>query len=271
MVRLLELAAHGPDTFVGTGPRYHWEGLYGGHIVAQSLRAAALTVDPEFEVHSLRAYFIRRGDHREPIRFEVDRIRNGSAFVTRRVVARQDNGAILNLEASFQRHEETPTRETVTMPTVHGPDGLVNEPWTHIFDRLPVPLEQVDGRPAAGSGRSLTWMRAAVPLGDDQLLHRCALAYMSDDMPTEAVARTFDFVPAPGTFDQHWFAASLDHSIWFHRPVHADQWHLYDVRCHAYSGGRGLTFGHVFASDGTHVATMAQEVLLRSRRPSSSV
>ena len=101
--RLFDLEAHGPDTFVGIGPQYPWGGLYGGQIVAQALRAAASTVDSDLEVHSLRSYFIRRGDHTEPIRFEVDRIRNGRSFSTRRVIARQAVGAILNLEASFQR------------------------------------------------------------------------------------------------------------------------------------------------------------------------
>ena len=86
LARLLELASHGPDTYIGTGPRYAWSGLYGGHIVAQALRAAALTVDAAFAVHSLRAYFIRRGDHTEPVRYEVDRIRNGRSFSTRRAI-----------------------------------------------------------------------------------------------------------------------------------------------------------------------------------------
>src|SRR5213079_217350 len=104
---MMNLEPHGPDTFVGIGPKYPWGGLYGGQIVAQALRAAASTVDPEGDVtpHSLRAYFIRRGDHTEPVRYEVDRIRNGRSFSTRRVVARQAIGAILNLEASFQKAE----------------------------------------------------------------------------------------------------------------------------------------------------------------------
>ena len=105
-IRFFELEPHGPDTFVGEGPRYPWGGLFGGQIVAQAFNAAARTVDTGLGVHSLRAYFIRRGDHTEPIRFEVDRIRNGRSFATRRVVARQAIGAILNLEASFQRYEE---------------------------------------------------------------------------------------------------------------------------------------------------------------------
>src|SRR4051794_41191553 len=99
---LFTLASHGPDTYVGAGPQYPWGGLYGGQIVAQALRAAAATVDPLFRVHSLHAYFIRRGDADEPIRFEVDRLRNGRSFATRHVVARQATGAILPLPAPFQ-------------------------------------------------------------------------------------------------------------------------------------------------------------------------
>src|SRR5512133_1394882 len=99
---MMQLEQHGPDTWVGEGPRYPWGGLYGGQIVAQALQAAALTVDPRFLPHSLHAYFIRRGDHAQPVRFEVDRVRDGRSFVTRAVVARQSMGAILNLSASFQ-------------------------------------------------------------------------------------------------------------------------------------------------------------------------
>lgn len=105
--QLFDLESHGGDVYVGEGLEYPWSGLYGGHIVAQALRAAAFTVDDEMISHSLRAYFIRRGDNTQPVRYEVDRIRNGKSFITRRVVARQDDGAILNLEASFQRCEES--------------------------------------------------------------------------------------------------------------------------------------------------------------------
>ena len=109
---MFELVHHGPDTYVGTGPRYPWGGLYGGQIVAQALRAAGNTVDPGYEPHSIRAYFIRPGDHSEPVRYEVDRIRNGRSFTTRRVVARQAIGAILNAECSFQQPEDSLSVQT---------------------------------------------------------------------------------------------------------------------------------------------------------------
>ncbi len=268
---LLELTPHGADVFVGTGPRYHWGGLYGGQIVAQALRATACTVDDGLAVHSMRAYFIRRGDHTEPIRFEVDRLRNGTNFATRRAVARQANGAILNLEASFQREQPAPDVESIVMPSVPSPDDIVEDSWTSSFSRRVIPDGSIadDGR--HGAGRSAMWMRATTPLGDDQLVHRCAVAYMSDDLPTEAVVRAHPNSSSAvaitwAEFDANWFSASLDHSMWFHRPVAADEWHLYDFTCLTYSGGRGLTLGHVFSRAGVHVATVTQEVLVRERR-----
>jgi acyl-CoA thioesterase-2 len=265
---LLELVDHGPDTFVGRGPRYAWGGLYGGQILAQGLRAAAHTIDAELEAHSLRAYFIRRGDPGESIRFEVDRLRNGTTFATRRVVARQSNGVILILEASFQRPEPALDVTTATMPAVPLAQDLAQSSWTTAFERAEVPAEELAGPSSAQPGRVVAWLRARGPLGSEQLAHRCALAYLSDDLPTEAVARLHPTQPASGVaFIDHWYSASLDHTIWFHRPVQADQWHLYDVTCHSYSGARGLTIGQVFSASGAHVATVAQEVLVRLRRP----
>jgi len=261
---LFDLEPHGPDTFVGIGPRYPWGGLFGGQIVAQALRAATATVDEALPVHSLRAYFIRRGDNREPIRFEVDRIRNGRSFATRRVVARQPNGAILNLEASFQMPEDTNDIQSVQVdPAIPGPDELVNDSWSESFERRIVPPEHLRDGVRTGHGRAAIWMKVSNPLGDDQLLHRCWLAYLSDEVPTDAVRAGN---PEGSASDAQNFYASLDHSIWFHRPVQADEWHLYDFTCHNFTGARGLAIGHVFRSDGTHVATVAQEVLMRTAR-----
>jgi len=258
--RLFDLESHGGDTFVGIGPQYPWGGLYGGQIVAQALRAAASTVDSDLEVHSLRSYFIRRGDHTEPIRFEVDRIRNGRTFSTRRVVARQAVGAILNLESSFQRPELSIDLQTMTMATgIPHPDSLTSDSWTQSTERRFVPPASIRGT-EPGAGRTLAWMKVNAALGDDQLLHRCWLAYLSDDLPADAVQAATEIE------DHDRFVASLDHTIWFHRPVRADSWHLYDFTCHNYVGGRGLSIGHVFAADGVHVATVAQEVLLRGHR-----
>jgi acyl-CoA thioesterase-2 len=244
--------------------------LYGGQIVAQALRAATFSVDTELEPHSIRAYFIRRGDHTEPVRYEVDRIRNGRSFATRRVVARQAVGAILNAESSFQRPERAAAIQTVTMPTVPDADQLDDDSWTQSFSRAKVPEAAVEGPGRDGAGRTVVWMRVNDDLGDPadasaQLIHRCWLAYLSDDMPTDSVIRAH-----PVADDEEarasLFCASLDHTIWFHRPLRADRWHLYDFSCHHYVGGRGLSVGHVFVDDGTHVATVAQEVLVRDAR-----
>ena len=259
--RLFDLESHGADTFVGIGPQYPWGGLYGGQIVAQALRAAASTVDTDLEVHSLRSYFIRRGEHTEPIRFEVDRIRNGRSFSTRRVIARQAIGAILNLEASFQRPEPSLDLQAVAMDIgVPDPDSLESQTWTPSFDRRFVPSAWSPSVGRPGAGRTLAWMKVNAPLGDDQLLHRCWLAYLSDDLPTDSVRATTEIV------DDGRFTASLDHTMWFHRPLRADRWHLHDFTCHSFVGGRGLAIGHVFAADGVHVATVAQEVLMRGHR-----
>jgi acyl-CoA thioesterase-2 len=230
------------------------------------LRAVATTVDLEQQVHSLRAYFIRRGDHNEPIRFEVDRIRNGRSFSTRRVVARQAIGAILNLEASFQAAEDTADVQTVPMDLeVPGPEELASDAWSAAFDRRTVPRGRLGDAGRSGTGRSAAWMRVNSDLDATQLLHRCWLAYMSDDMPADTVRRAH---PQFATSDEPGitYTASLDHTIWFHRTVHADRWHLYDFSCHGFTGGRGLGIGHVFNTDGAHVATVAQEVLMRDAR-----
>ena len=160
---ILDLSNHGADTFVGKGPQYPWGGLYGGQIVAQALKAAALTIDPAFSVHSLRAYFIRRGDHDEPVRYEVDRIRNGRTFCTRRVVARQAIGAILNLEASFQADEVTETIQTVDFPGgTPAPESLKPDSWTPVFDRRSIDVSALDRNGRAGAGRAAAWMRVAM-------------------------------------------------------------------------------------------------------------
>ena len=255
--RMMELEPHGADTFVGVGPRYPWGGLYGGQIVAQSLRAAGLTVEPAFRPHSLHAYFIRPGDHTEPIRFEVDRIRNGRSFATRRVVARQSIGAIFNLAASFHVVEDAVDVQSATMdPSIAGPDAYPGDSWSHVFER-----RQISPRAA--------WFRMAEPVGDDPLTQACALAYVSDDLPTEAVVADHPAragITTEDDFDRRFMSASLDHVIWFHRPIDVGVWHLHHLRSRGLTGSRGLATGEVFTADGVHAATITQEVLLRERR-----
>jgi len=257
---MMELEQHGIDTFVGAGPRYPWGGLYGGQIVSQGLRAAGATVDAQYRPHSLHAYFIRRGDHDEPIRFEVDRVRNGRSFVTRRVVARQSIGAILTMAASFQVDEEEAAVQTVAMPPVPSPETLTSDGWSDVFDRRFVPTDT--------PGRALGWLRLNGVKGGDPLLDACALAYVSDDLPTDAIVALHPDRPESwGDGEEFPFMnASLDHAIWFHRPLPADEWHLQDFTCHGLLGSRGLAIGHVFGAGGSHAATITQEIVLRRVR-----
>ena len=255
---LFDLESVGPDTYVGYGPQYPWGGLYGGQIVAQALRAASYTVNPALHAHSLRAYFIRRGDHTQPIRFEVDRIRDGRSFATRRVVAHQAVGAILNLEASFHVQEDTEDLQRFQLsPSLPRPDALQSDAWTDSFDRCAV-RDLPDGRLPV-------WMKVNGDLPADPLLHNCWLAYMSDDIPIDSMRHGH---PVFCTDEGHQLtmSASLDHTIWFHRPLRADQWHLYDMQAQTYQGARGLSLGRVFSADGVHVATVAQEGLVRRAR-----
>jgi len=261
--RLFSLEPHGADVLVGEGHSYPWGGLYGGHIVAQALVAASSTVDEGFLPHSLRAYFIRRGDNTETVRYEVDRIRNGRSFSTRRVVARQSVGAILNLEASYQKPEATAAAATVTMPDVPEPGKLVENMWSTYLERCDVPEKDLPQGDRDGSGRYAAWFRTVEDFGDDEMLNRCALAYISDDLPTESVIRGVPELAAQRGTENAFFSASLDHTIWYHRPVRAREWHLYEMSCHSYVSGRGLSFGYVFSRSGEHVATVAQEVLVR--------
>jgi acyl-CoA thioesterase-2 len=258
---MMVLEEHDRDVFVGVGPQYPWGGLYGGQIVAQGLRAAANTVEEHFRVHSLHAYFIRGGDHTEPIRFEVDRQRNGRSFVTRRVVARQAVGAILTMSLSFQVDEAGHDVQIESLPDVPRADAVADsESWSPMFDR------RFTSPRAAVPGKATAWMRMTEPLGDDPVLQACALAYLSDDLPTDAVVGLHPDVRSAeddDVFHQGFMSASLDHAIWFHRPLDAEAWHVHDFASHAYLSSRGLAVGHVLTQQGVHVATIAQEVLLR--------
>ena len=256
---MMALEPHGPDTFVATGPSYPWGGLYGGQIIAQALRAATLTVDPAYQLHSLHAYFIRLGDAAEPIRLEVDRIRNGRSFLTRRVVARQSGGAILNMSSSFQTPETGPTIQTEETPAVPGPEELPEDSWSPLFGRR---FLQADIAP----GRTGAWLKLNEDLGDDPVLNACGLTYLSDDLPTDAVVARHPNRGPRGATERRFWNASLDHAIWFHHPIRANQWHLHAFTCHGLVGTRGLSIGSIFDADGKHVATVSQEVLIRPRR-----
>jgi acyl-CoA thioesterase-2 len=257
--KLLDLEPHGADTFVGLSPPYDWGRIFGGQVIAQALWAAAATVPAERSVHSLHAYFILGGRPDEPVRYEVDRVRNGRSFMTRRVVARQSYGAILTLEASFHLDEPGPDIETVRAPSdLPGPDELPEQGWGWLLERREVPT-------SPGRGRALTWVRADGSVGDDPARHVCALAFATDTGTVTAV-RALHPEGGRGEWNNEVFmGASLDHAVWFHRPVRADRWLLIDVNTDSLTGVRGLTIGRVFDDGGRHVATFTQEALLRER------
>ena len=262
---LVDMAAHGPDVWVGESAEYPWGRVYGGQVAAQGLWAAAQTVHPEYRAHSLHCYFIRGGDSDEPIRFEVDRIRDGRSFETRRVVARQSNGAILNLSASFQRDEPGPD---VAIPEpvrdIPSPDDLPTRDWGPLLARRDIPSD--------GGDRQRTWLRVAGPLGADPLIHAVAHTYASDDIPMAAAELAHPRGQPEWSADDDpdraypYMSASLDHTIWLHRAAPADEWVLHDFRGIGVYGGRGLAIGEMWTRDGLHVATVAQEVLLREAR-----
>jgi acyl-CoA thioesterase-2 len=257
LMTLLALEPYGGDAFIGTGPQYPWGGLYGGQIVAQGLRAASATVAPGLVPHSLHASFLRSGNHTEKILFEVDRVRDGRSFTNRRVTASQGVGVILTMTASFQVQEEGANVQAVRCPTVPRPTDLPSSSWSSAFDR------RFTSPPRAGS--AVAWMRVESALDDDPLTQACALTYESDDLPTDAVVALHPDRDRDDEFHGQFFSASLDHAIWFHRPQRADDWHLLAFECHGLAGSRGTAIGHVFAADGTHTATITQEVVVRRR------
>jgi acyl-CoA thioesterase-2 len=257
--RVFSLEPHGADTWLGESPPYAWGRIYGGLVIAQALWAATQTVRPEHGVHSLHAYFILGGDLAEPVRYEVDRVRNGRSFSTRRVVARQSAGAILTLECSFQKEEEGPEAPAVAFPgDIPPPEGTPSR-WDAGLERREVAVR-------ADPPRALVWARFPAALGEDSRLQACALAYLSDTSPMDAVAASRPGGPPDeGEWDQSMMGVSLDHAMWFHRIARADDWVLIDLGGHGLFRTRGLASGALFQRDGTHVATVAQECLLRER------
>jgi acyl-CoA thioesterase-2 len=278
LMQVLDLEERGPDLYVGTTPTTPLQRIFGGQVAAQALTAANATVPAERAVHSLHSYFLRPGDPHEEIRYEVDRIREGRSFSTRRVVARQtrkgSDVAIFALTADFTAGERAVVEHSLPMPDVPGPEGL------------PGLAEVVAAHPERGAasqaiGRAVeqryladpfdpeprlppdtafrVWFRVAGRLPDGDAVHAAALTFVSDlTLLSAGLARV------GGGWGGSVVGASLDHAVWFHRPVRADEWFLYETDSPAAASGRALCFGQIWAADGTHVATVAQEGLIRS-------
>ncbi len=271
LVDLLDLERIEVNTFRGRHPEEERQRTFGGQVAAQALMAAGRTVEVG-AVHSLHSYFLRPGDPRIPILYEVDRIRDGRSFTTRRVVAIQHGRAIYNMQASFHT-EETGLEHQFEIPDVAGPEtigrlderikdegGNIDE-W---FKRQhPIDQRFVGELPWSPSRskepRQRVWIRADGTLPDDPLLHACVITYASD-------MSLLDSVLAPHSVrwdDGMLMVASLDHCMWFHRELHADQWLLYDMDSPIAHGGRGVARGFLWNEAGQLMTSMVQEGLTR--------
>ena len=255
--------------------------IYGGEVLGQALIAAGRTVPDGRNVHSMHAYFLKLGDPSVPIVYEVDHIRDGGSFTTRRVVAIQRGKAIFNLAASFQVPEPGPDHHD-PMPVVTPADEL---PPGYDWSEAPEPIDRTDSphvsaafelRPAGVFGIpgvvgdvppsppvQDVWMRVRDRLPDDPLLHAAVVAYASDLV----MLGTATLPHKAGGPDPGYMMASLDHVMWFHRPCRADDWLLYHVQSPFAGAGRGYSHGGVFCSDGTLVVSVAQEGLFRPVDP----
>lgn len=268
------------NLFRGRSPQVGWQRVFGGLVISQALVAASRTVDDRAP-HSLHGYFILPGDPSVPIVYDVERIRDGGSFATRRCVAIQHGRAIFSLSASFQV-EETGLDHNFDMPSAPDPESLPSmselisrfgqklpESVRRYFERerpielRPVNLERymIPGEPR--SPHHQIWVRASAALPDDPAIHRAVLAYISDMTLLDTA-----LIPHGKTvFSPEIQAASLDHSLWFHHPFRADEWLLY-VQDSPFTGsGRGLTRGMIYTKAGALVASVAQEGLMRQRKP----
>jgi acyl-CoA thioesterase II len=257
MTERLALDEVGPDVFAShdTPAAGH---VFGGLLIGQALRAAQLSVGEDKPAHSLHLSFLVGGTGGEPIRYEVERTRDGASFASRRVVARQSHGVVVVLTADFHGDEAGVEYQTPPTPGVPGPDGLARGRYDNPYiESRDVPVWPDDPVPHARRA----WFHPTAPVSPDPLLHLQTLAYLSDHGPTRAAREPHSHLAD----DARRMSVSLDHSVWFHRPVDVNQWLLSELVPVATGRGRGLSLGTLRTADGTLVATVAQEVLLRER------
>jgi acyl-CoA thioesterase-2 len=280
MLDVLNIEQLEVNLFRGRSPQDRWQRVFGGQVIGQALVAATRTVEGRTP-HSMHAYFLIGGDPRVPIIYEVDRIRDGKSFTTRRVVAIQHGQAIFTLMVSFHNPEEGLEHQSV-MPDVPPPEELPSEAEikASILPKMPeamqryysaerpIELRPVEYRRYLGQkfadGKFNVWIRATGELPDDPAIHQCVLAYASD-------MSLLDAALAPhgrSLFEQEIMGASLDHALWLHRAFRADDWLLYAQESPNLNGSRGFSRGLIYRRDGVLVASVAQEGLVRLRRPS---
>lgn len=279
LLQTLDLEQLEQNLFRGVSPQVGWQRVFGGQVIGQALVAATRTVEPDRFVHSLHAYFLRPGDPSVPIVYEVDRLRDGKSFTTRRVVAVQHGHAIFAMSASYQGLEEGFAHQ-VAMPDVPMPENLPSEKdlkdqYMHLApenvrrywerDR-PIELRAVNPKHYFSREKlepvQHVWVRATGALPDDPGIHACVLAYASD----MTLLDTSLFAHGRSIFDRDLQLASLDHAMWFHAPFRADDWLLYAQDSPSTAGSRGFNRGSLFTRDGRLVASTAQEGLIRATR-----
>jgi acyl-CoA thioesterase II len=280
LLDILDLEQLEHNLYRGRSPKVDWQRVFGGQVIGQALVAAQRTVEPERHVHSLHCYFMRPGDTTVPIIYQVERIRDGGSFTTRRVTAIQHGHAIFSLEASFQVDEQGLDHQFPMPLDVPSPDTLMNgrEVIANYGDRVPenirrywerdrpiemkpVFLQHYTSREKLPPVQQI-WIRATGPVPDDRATQSVVLAYLSD----MTLLDTSTFAHGRALFDPDIQAASLDHAMWFHRPHRHDDWLLYAQDSPSASGSRGFTRGLIYAEDGTLVASVAQEGLIRLKR-----
>jgi len=272
LIELLDLEPLEVNIFRGVSPKEDRQRVFGGQVAGQALVAASRTVS-EGHVHSLHAYFLRSGDPKVPILYQVDRIRDGRSFTARRVVAIQHGQAIFHLSASFHRQEEGLDHQAA-MPEVPAPESLPTfrerlEPyreqlgdWVDRERAIDIRIcDPIDVHPSRWRNpQGYVWMRAEGRLPDDPMLHACVVTYASDMTLLDSTVRPHGLVWAP---DRKLMMASLDHAMWFHRPFRADEWLLYAQVSPSAAHARGFATGSIFSRDGRLVVSVAQEGLVR--------
>ncbi|HEX6150399.1 acyl-CoA thioesterase II [Nocardioides sp.] len=276
LVELLDLERIDTTLFRGRQPDTDRQRVFGGQVAAQALVAATRTVDAEFGVHSLHSHFLLPGDTAVPIVYDVEQLRDGRSFATRRVVARQHGRPIYFQSASYQRAEEGYEHQD-RMPEVPAPEqgldmaDLLRSSGNKESDALAKEWASLEARYVGHSrynlpddgehpARARMWIRVGDGLGDDPQIHLAAFTYASDIGLLGATLAAHDVTPDRVQM------ASLDHTLWFHRPFRADDWWLYDMQSPAAQGARGLAWARVFTPEGRLVASAAQEGLIRPRR-----
>ena len=282
LLAILDLEELDINLFRGNSPQSGWQRVFGGQVIGQALVAAVRTVDASRPPHSMHAYFLLPGDPKVPIIYDVERLRDGGSFTTRRVTARQHGHPIFSMLVSFHGEEEGLDHQA-KMPDVPGPDSLPSEaevrekvlptmpdPVRKYYEReRPIELRPVEFGRYLGKkipdGKFHVWMKTTGKLPDDPAIHRAVLAYTSDMGLLDTA-----LVPHGRTlFEKEFMAASLDHALWLHRPFRADEWLLYAQDSPNLHGSRGFARGLVFKQDGTLVASVTQEGLVRLRRTPS--